>query len=77
MVVRSESSLSSLRNFASLAIQNVSSEDSDQTVRPYVPYVSIYYKYSDRHAWTNSVDPEFSIFDIYPAIFRHINRYLT
>ena len=53
-----------LRNSVSLAIQNVPSEDSGQTVRPYVPYVSIYYKYSDRHAWANSVDPESSIFDI-------------
>ena len=53
-----------LRNYVSLAIQNVPSEDSDQTVRPYVPYVFIYYKYSDRHAWANSVDPESSIFDI-------------
>ena len=30
---RSESSLSTLRNFASFAIQNASREDSDQTVR--------------------------------------------
>ena len=33
------------------------------------------FKYSDRHAWANSVDPESSIFDIYPAIFTHKNWY--
>ena len=55
--VRLESSLSPLRNVASLAIQNVPSEDSDQTARPYLPYLPIYLKYSDRHAEANSVDP--------------------
>ena len=68
------SSLSPLRNLVSLAIQNAPSEDFDQTVRPYLPYVPIYHKYLDRHAWANSVDPESSMFDIYPAIFTNTNR---
>ena len=54
------------------AIKIAPSDDSDQTVCPHLPYVPFYLKYLDRHALANSVNPESSIFDIYPEIFTHI-----